>query len=127
MVTTNGQSSWIVQGTNGLALVWEDTNLTVYFAADHTLTIDVDRQTRKPMKMTLETPPDTREPGYWIVDRNADGVPDTRRIKGKSETEVFYLGEWCPSDQPTGGARMITSHGQKVRVVFDGNRWHEAP
>src|ERR1039458_4412316 len=89
-----GEFRQVIVVTNGLSLYFTPSNVCVWFCNDSSLVVTYDPQALNPMKTLLEVPPSMGEPGYVVYDSNADGVPELRRVRGHSETEVLYHGEW---------------------------------
>lgn len=125
LVTDNGSSSWIVQETNGLSFVMGQSNITIYFQIDNTLTIWFDPKTKRAIKILLETPSSDGKPGQWVTDFNADGEPDMRRIKGISGNQVFYQGQWYSSEPGNGTNLFVSIAGKKIALFWDGREWSE--
>ena len=119
----DGSSGWVFQSTNGVSWVVEPKSLTLYFDLDHTLTVNFDQTGKRPRKIVLETPKSATNAGHWTVDLNADGIPDTRRIKGREGLDVFYLGRWHPSEPGPKSPRVIVLDEKQVPLWFTGSTW----
>jgi hypothetical protein len=71
--------------------------------------------------ITLELEPE-RGHGFYVADVNADGIPDTKRLKDGSHTQLFYAGDFvdCTVED---GHHYILRGGQRSRAEFVNGRW----
>jgi hypothetical protein len=122
-VVAGGELREIIQVTNGLSFYFTKSEVCVWFRKDSSVVVIFDPITMIPTKTSLETPLWSDGEGEEVFDVNADGVPDIRRVKGRSE-DIFYRGEWYPRHK-AGTNTFILLNGQDVAVRFDGRRWVE--
>jgi hypothetical protein len=121
-----GSTAWLIQATNGISWVIEKDRVSLVFGVENSLNVDFSPGTRTPTKIVLETPNTQSGPGAWVVDLNADGVPDTRRTKGNDGTEVFWNGKWYWTEVALRSNTVVTSGGSRVSLLFDGTNWQQA-
>jgi hypothetical protein len=116
-----GEFRQVIQVTNDPALYFTETDVVVWFGGGSYISIGFDRETLRPTESLFRVPASGERPAASVLDINADGVPDYRRVNGRELREIFYQGEWYPVLE---GTNLIIVMGEdQFRVRFDGRRW----
>lgn len=120
-----GEFRQLIQITNGMDLYFTSSNIVIGFCPGTTTVIPFDPETRRPSSIFWDFPATSNEPGQSVIDFNADGVPDFRRLEDEQKTrQIFLRGEWYTTEKE-GNHIAIDINGKKQKVHFDGRRWAE--
>jgi len=112
----------VVKSTFGLSMLPRRTDLTIQFGTNACLFITFDRATLKPDSIMLDTGGSNGNAGQIVFDKNADGIPDERKIKGEEGRQIFYMCDW--HDRRQDGTNCIIDYdGKPLRLFFDGAAW----
>jgi len=120
----DGQSVQVVKSTFGLGILPRRTDLTIRFGTNGSLNVSFNQTTLKPESILLRTAGSGNEPGQWVWDINADGMPDLRQIVGQESKQLYYMGKWYYY-QVAGTNSIITFEGKAMTLFFNGTTWCE--
>jgi hypothetical protein len=62
--------------------------------------------------------------GYYILDANGDGIPDSKTIKGSSAKQIFYHGKFLPLVS-VGDKSGVMEDGKFKAMTFVNDHWEE--
>lgn len=114
------EDSFIVAFDDGRFYWTIETNmLSLNVGPEQSFTLHLDKATRRVERTLLEFGGADSGKTY-VLDMNADGIPEQRRVG--TQTEVFLGGDFYPSKKH-GENRVITKDGREIEVSFDGKRW----
>jgi hypothetical protein len=121
-----GQSVWIVLATNGVSFTLFPNKVSVTVGTVTEATLWYDRDQAVFTNILLDTR-DAEGQQQWVRDRNADGVPETRRQRGSKYSEAFLDGGWVPFRPGDGTYSIAMTATQEFRIHFEGTRWQRLP
>lgn len=112
------ENYWAIVSTNGVWLTIYTNNIGINFGVNRSITVNFDPNSQELQSILIE------KDNEWISDFNADGIPDTKRVKGDG-SHIFFEGNWYRSE-PGDGYASIEVEGKTIKVVHDGSRWRVA-
>ena len=72
----------------------------------------------------LKLPEANGEPSQLVLDTNADGVPEVRKLGSGLINQVLFRGEWY-SKRNKGKNVVVTNEAQEIELHFNGRRYVE--
>jgi hypothetical protein len=114
------EDSFIVAFDDGRYYWTIETNmLSLNIGLEQSFALILDKTRRRVERTVLEFG-DSASGKTYVIDMNADGVPEKRRVG--TRTEIFFGGGFYASKKH-GENRVITKDDQEIEVSFDGQRW----
>lgn len=110
--------------SNKVAIKVSDSNVVCIFSEGAIFSIEYEPKTTRPKSIYLELPAFNGEIEQSVFDRNADGIPDFRRL-ANGEDQVFYEGRWVTATKIIGKEAIVDRNGKETVLRFDGIRWIE--
>ena len=115
-----------IRAPNGLIIYCQSTNVAVWFGTNGSIGVSFDAKTLHPKSIMLEVPTSKDTARQGVLDFNADGIPEKRRVVGSHAPEYFYKGAWYPKDIGAGEKDAIRFDRKSIVLRHDGTFWREA-
>ena len=112
IIFQKGRYSWII-GSNLVSMnIGLNQSVTFHLSTDGDLV----------QRIVLQLASNTNGAGFWVSDKDADGIPEQRRNAQTAELEVFICGAFHKLFYD-GSHRYIISDAKTNEVICDHGNW----
>ena len=114
----------VIYMTNGVSFYFSESNIVIWPTTNSSVVVVYDSKTKAFKSTMLKLPEANGEPSQLVLDTNADGVPEVRKLGSGLINQVLFRGEWY-SKRNKGKNVVVTNEAQEIELHFNGRRYVE--